>query len=107
MEEQADTFVPAERFRMVASTYGNLANVFVNEFFGDIQKTVVAVWFVESGERFKHFTFILSPGKTRVTLTDLTSGTYHVEAIQFSEGGEKVTAQVDFEIVPPQMVSEK
>ena len=98
----ADAFVPAERFRLVASTYGNLANVYANECFRDIQKTVVAFWFVDGGERFKHFTFVLGHGKTRVTLTDLTAGTYHAEAIQFSEGGETVTAEVDFEIVPPQ-----
>lgn len=96
----ADAVVPAERFRMVAGTYGNLANVYVNECFDDVKKTVVAFWFVEGGERFKHFTFVLGAGKTRVTLTDLASGRYHAEATQINGTGDTATAEIDFEIVP-------
>ncbi len=95
------TIVSKERFRLVASTYGNLANVYVNECFREIQKTVVEFWFVEGGERFRHFTFVLGTGKTRVTLTDLTSATYHAEAVQINKDGEAATAETDFEIVPP------
>ena len=51
--------VPAREFRAVASTYGNLACVYVNDVFGEADRTVVSVFFEHGGERFKHFTFVL------------------------------------------------
>ena len=93
--------VPAGEFRAVASTYGNLACVYVNDVFGEADRTVVSVFFEHGGERFKHFTFVLGQGKTRVTLTELVVGKYHAEAVQFGSGGESVTAEVDFEITAP------
>ena len=91
----------ADEFRMVARTYGNLANVYTNIYFPDLEKTVVLVYLVDHGERFKHFTFVLPAGKTRVTLTDLTVGKYEVDAIQYAKDGTKGVASVSFKIFPP------
>ena len=97
----ADAFAPVKEFRLVTGTYGNQANIYVNEFFKEIDCTHISVWFVEGGERFKHFGFILQPGKTRVTLTDLVAGKYHVLAEQYDADKKMISCEGDFVIRPP------
>lgn len=82
---------------MVASTGKNFANVYVSEYFDDVERTVVTVFFEKGGVEYKHFTFVLGKGKTRVTLTDLGAGKYNCYAIQFS-GEEKIESNISFTI---------
>lgn len=82
---------------MVSSVGKNFANVYVSEYFEDIDRTVVTVYFEKGGHEYKHFTFVLGKGKTRVTLTDLGAGKYNCYAIQFS-GEEKIESQISFTI---------
>ena len=97
----ADNVPASERtFRAVSSVYGNLANVYVNEYFEDAVKTVVTLYFVSQGERFKHFTFVLGKGKTRAAFTDLVVGDYYAEAVQLDASGGSMSAVTEFSIVP-------
>ena len=82
---------------MAASVGKNFANVYVSEYFDEIDRTVVTVFFEDKGIEYKHFTFVLGTGKTRVTLTDLGAGKYNCYAIQFS-GEEKIESNISFKI---------
>lgn len=74
----ADNVPASEKtFKAVSSVYGNLVNVYVNEYFKDTVKTVVTLYFVSQGKRFKHFTFVLGKGKTRAAFTDLVAGDFY------------------------------
>lgn len=84
-------------FTMAASVGKNFANVYVSEFFEDIDRTVVNIFFKHRDVEYKHFTFVLAKGKTRVTLTDLGAGTYTCYATQIS-GDDRVTAQTSFDV---------
>ena len=82
---------------MAASVGKNFANVYVSEYFEEIDRTIVTVFFEDKGVEYKHFTFVLGTGKTRVTLTDLGAGKYNCYAIQFS-GEEKIESSISFRI---------
>lgn len=86
-----------ERFSMAVSVGKNFANIYVSEYFEDIDRTVVNIFFKHRDVEYKHFTFVLAKGKTRVTLTDLGAGTYTCYATQFSGDG-RVTAQISFTV---------
>ena len=88
---------------MVSSVGKGFANVYVSECFEDIDRTVVTVFFEKNGKEYKHFTFVLGKGKTRVTLTELGAGKYNCYAIQFS-GEEKAEGKLSFEIDDPDRV---
>ena len=82
---------------MVSSVGKNFANVYVSESFEEVDRTVVTVYLEANGVEYKHFTFVLGTGKTRVTLTDLGAGKYNCYAIQFS-GEEKIESSISFRI---------
>ena len=82
---------------MAASVGKNFANVYVSEYFEEVDRTIVTVFFEDKGVEYKHFTFVLGTGKTRVTLTDLGAGKYNCYAIQFS-GEEKIESSISFRI---------
>lgn len=86
-----------KELNMAVSTGKNFANVYVSEVFEDIDRTVVTIFFEKGGIEYKHFTFVLGKGKTRVTLTELGAGKYNCYAIQFS-GEEKVESNISFTI---------
>ncbi|GEM_PF-1167344 len=83
---------------MAASVGKNFANVYVSEAFEEVDRTVVTVFFESGGIEYKHFTFVLGKGKTRVTLTDLGAGKYNCYAIQFGPDEEKIESKISFEI---------
>ncbi len=83
---------------MAASVGKNFANVYVSEAFDEVDRTVVTIFFESGGVEYKHFTFVLGKGKTRVTLTDLGAGKYNCYAIQFGPEEEKLESKVSFEI---------
>ncbi len=83
---------------MAASVGKNFANVYVSEAFEEVDRTVVTIFFEDNGVEYKHFTFVLGKGKTRVTLTDLGAGKYNCYAIQFGPEEEKLESKVSFEI---------
>ena len=82
---------------MAASVGKNFANVYVSEYFEEVDRTIVTVFFEDKGVEYKNFTFVLGTGKTRVTLTDLGAGKYNCYAIQFS-GEEKIESSISFRI---------
>ena len=82
---------------MAASVGKNFANVYVSEYFEEVDRTIVTVFFEDKGVEYKHFTFVLGTGKTRVTLTDLGAGKYNCYAIQFA-GEEKIESSISFRI---------
>ena len=86
-----------QELTMVASVGKNFANVYVSESFEEVDRTVVTVYLEANGVEYKHFTFVLGKGKTRVTLTELGEGKYNCYAIQFS-GEEKAESNISFEI---------
>ena len=86
-----------QELTMVSSVGKNFANVYVSESFEEVDRTVVTVYLEADGVEYKHFTFVLGKGKTRVTLTELGAGKYNCYAIQFA-GDEKAEAKISFEI---------
>ena len=86
-----------QELTMVTAVGPNFANVYVSECFEEVDRTVVTVFLEAGGAEYKHFTFVLGKGKTRVTLTELGAGKYNCYAIQFS-GEEKAESSISFEI---------
>ena len=91
----------AERLDIVASVYGNLANIYVEEYYEVPSRSIVSIFFCKNGRRYKHFTYVLGKAKTRVTLTDLGVGDFEADIVQYSEYGESVSGTVGFTINPP------
>ena len=76
-------------------------NVYVEELLDDIEKTVMEVFYVGELATYKHFTYILGPGKTRMVLSELVDGTYEVRATQISREGEIAEGTVRFDYSEP------
>ena len=75
-------------------------NVYVEEKLDNIERTVCILYYVGKKDLYKHFIYVLSPGKTRLVLSDLMTGTYEVHAIQMSET-EKAEGRVRFKYTEP------
>ena len=82
---------------MAASVGKNFANVYVSEYFEEIDRTIVTVFFEDKGVEYKHFTFVLGTGKTRMVLSDIVEGTYEVHATQISRNGDTAEGTVRFD----------
>ena len=79
-----------------------LKNVYVyfEEKLEDIDRTICVVYYVGEKCLYKHYVYTLSPGKTRLTLSDLLTGTYEVQVIQMSES-ERIEGKVRFDYYEP------
>ena len=75
-------------------------NVYFEEKLENIDRTVCIVYYVGKDCLYKHFVYSLSAGKTRLTLSDLLTGTYEVQVIQMSET-EKAEGRVRFDFYEP------
>lgn len=82
---------------MEAAVGARQVNVYVEERLEDIERTVCIVYYVGQKGMYKHFTYVLTPGKTRISLTDLIIGTYEVQGIQMSRSGERIEGRVRFD----------
>ncbi len=83
--------------KVEAAVGSKSVNVYVEELLDDIEKTVMEVFYVGEKSIYKHFTYILGPGKTRMVLSELVDGTYEVRATQISHNGESVEGKVRFD----------
>ena len=83
--------------KIEAAVGSKSVNVYVEELLDDIEKTVMEVFYVGEKSVYKHFTYILGPGKTRMALAELVDGTYEVRATQISRDGDTAEGTVRFE----------
>ena len=86
-----------QELTMVSSVGKNFANVYVSESFEEVDRTVVTVFLEADGVEYKHFTFVLGTGKTRMVLSDIVEGTYEVHATQISRNGDTAEGTVRFD----------
>ena len=70
--------------------------IYVEEFFEEIEKTVCIIYYVGKKGLYKHFVYIIPAGKTHVTVNNLLTGTYEVHAIQTS-GDERIEGRARFD----------
>ena len=89
--------IPEEELKMEAAVGARQVNIYVEEKLDDIEKTVCVVYYIGEKGKYKHFTYVLAPGKTRITLTDLISGAYEVCGLQMSKNGDMVEGRTEFE----------
>ena len=75
----------------------DFANLYASEALENIEKTVMTLYFLDKGEKFKHYVFVLAGNRTRMTVEQLGAGKYVCEAIQYS-GENSVSAQIEFEV---------
>ena len=75
-------------------------NIYFEEKLEDIERTVCIVYYVGDKCLYKHFVYNLSAGKTRLTLSDLLTGTYEVQVIQISQS-KKIEGRVRFDYYEP------
>jgi len=87
----------SEQLVMEAAVGARQVNVYVEERLEDLERTVCIVYYVGQKGIYKHFTYVLAPGKTRITLSDLITGTYEVYGIQMSHSGEKLEGRIRFD----------
>ena len=87
----------SEQLVMEAAVGARQVNVYVEERLEDLERTVCIVYYVGQKGIYKHFTYVLAPGKTRITLSDLITGTYEVHGIQMSHSGEKLEGRIRFD----------
>ncbi len=92
---------PKTELKVEAAVGSKAVNVYVEELLDDIEKTVMEVFYVGEQSIYKHFTYILGPGKTRMALSELVDGTYEVRATQISHDGESVEGKVRFDYREP------
>ena len=87
----------SEQLVMEAAVGARQVNVYVEEGLEDLERTVCIVYYVGQKGIYKHFTYVLAPGKTRITLSDLITGAYEVHGIQMSHSGEKLEGRIRFD----------
>ena len=83
--------------KVAANVGRDFANIYVNEALENIEKTVMTLYFLDKGDRFKHYEFVLAGNRTRMTVEQLGAGKYVCEATQYA-GEEKLTAEIEFEV---------
>ena len=83
--------------KVEAAVGSKSVNIYVEELLDDIEKTVMEVFYVGEKGLYKHFTYVLGTGKTRMVLSDIVEGTYEVHATQISRNGDTAEGTVRFD----------
>ena len=83
--------------KIEAAVGSKTVNIYVEELLEDIEKTVMEVFYVGEKGKYKHFTYVLGTGKTRMVLSDLVDGTYEGHATQISRNGDAAEGTVRFD----------
>lgn len=86
-----------QELQLAVNTGRDFANIYVNEAFEEIDRTVMTLYYEHDGFYFKHYVFVLAGNRTRMTVEQLGAGKYHCVAIQSSRD-VSLTAETDFEI---------